>query len=141
MTTVVRHVSGHVHAWMSRMRRMMTINPTFVIVVTRFQMHRRLLRTAVTSVALVPVTTVCARLSTVARSRPRIHVGTTVTRPLLRGSHLLLHHDDLVLILDAAASVTVLRATRVILRASETLELYFYLMLRIAPVPASAATP
>ena len=118
------------------MWRMSITRMTFVVVVTRLQMHRRLLSAAMTTVTLVTITTMCSGLSAVARSGP-INVGST--RSLLR-RHLLLHHDDFVLVLDTAASMTVLGSSRVVLRR-ETLELYLYLVLGIAPVSAPAAAP
>ena len=83
-----------------------------------------------TPIALVAVTTLSSGLP-------------AVTGPVhwVRGPlYLLLHHDDLVLVLHTAASVTVLTAARVVLRA-ETLELDFNFVLWVAPVASSAAAP
>ena len=69
-------------------------------------MEGRLLCAPVTPVTLVSVTTVSSGLSAVAGP---VHPG-------VGGSlDLLLHHDDLVLVLHTAAPVTVLTAARVVL--------------------------
>ena len=69
-------------------------------------MQRRLLSAAVAAVALVSVPTLSSGLSAVTGP---IHCG------VRRSLDLLLHHDDLVLVLNTAASVAVLAAARVIL--------------------------
>ena len=94
-------------------------------------MQGRLLCAAVAPIALVSVTTVSSGLSAVAGP---VHPG-------VRGSlDLLLHHDDLVLVLHAAAPVTVLTAARVVLGA-KTLELDLNLVLGVAPVAGPAGAP
>ena len=102
------------------------------LVTAGLRMQGRLLRAAVAPVTLVSVTTVSPGLSAVAGP----------VDPGVRGSlDLLLHHDDLVLVLHTAAPVTVLTAARVVL-GCETLELDLNLVLRVAPVarPAGATT-
>ena len=89
-----------------------------------------------TAVALVSVPAVGPGLPAVPGP---VHVGAGL-RPIDPGVACLLHHDDLVLVLDTAASVTVLAAARVVLGA-ETLELYLYLVLGVAPVASAAAAP
>ena len=101
------------------------------LVTDGFRMEGRLLCAAMIPITLVSVTTVSPGLSAVAGP---VHPG-------LWGSlDLLLHHDDLVLVLHTAAPVTVLTATRVVLRA-ETLELDLNLVLWVAPVARTAGAP
>ena len=101
------------------------------LVTAGLRMQGRLLRAAVAPVTLVSVTTVSPGLSAVAGP----------VDPGVRGSlDLLLHHDDLVLVLHTAAPVTVLTAARVVL-GCETLELDLNLVLGVAPVASAAATP
>ena len=98
------------------------------VVTCRFQMHRRLLASAaVAPVTLITIPTLYTRLTAVC-----------VTIHVLRLCWVvILHDDDLVLVLDTAASVT---AARVVLR-SETLELDLNLMFWITAVSSSTAAP
>ena len=120
-------VSGNAVLWM-----LLVISSVKSSLVTAgLGMQRRLLCAPVAPIALVSVPTVSSRLPAVAGP----------VEPGVRGAlDLLLHHDDLVLVLHTAAPVTVLAAARVVLGA-ETLELYLYLVLGVAPVAGAAAAP
>ena len=109
----------------------------------RLQMHRGLLA-GVTTVTLVsvpavgPGLTTLPRLSVDVRHRPSTaHTADHRVSRVTRVSTLL-HHDDLVLVLDTAAPVALLASPRVVLGA-EALQLDLNLVLGVTPVASSAA--
>ena len=106
------------------------------------QMHRGLLA-GVAAVALVSVPAVCPGLAALPRLSVdvRHRAGPADHRvPGVARVSALLDHDDLVLVLDTAAPVALLAASRVVLGA-EALELDLYLVLGVAPVAGAAAAP